>query len=128
MKIRTDFVTNSSSSSFIVSSYENVLNELYDLVLEISDVNDDTYPGEFIATKEELEEYFLEYYGSSDSSILEIFFSNNHLRELYIQMLKSIEENKPIFEFSLGYSIPDEYENEITEFMRSTCTDVISHY
>lgn len=109
MKIRTDFVTNSSSSSFIIAYkdvppdnpndfYYNLYKEIIRAIAETKDDYGDTTSAEIYETKEEFDKYFIHWYGWEDAKIEEIVGESEYLCDLYYKVVGYLKD---------GYSIMD---------------------
>lgn len=86
MKIRSDFVTNSSSSSFVIA-YRESSNPLHNtLVRLIIDSNShyDTNVAHVITNKEALDKKFLSWFGCSTDTILDVIRRNSDVRSEYM--------------------------------------------
>jgi len=86
MKIRNGFVSNSSSSSFIVASSSDKINQEFDLTIRISLEN---YIQTIINNEKDLNSYFKENYG-------EAFLDGKYTKQIYEKCLKALEENKVV--------------------------------
>ncbi len=106
MKIRTDYVTNSSSSSYVIAyrslpefdeetitKYPFLKNygKLIEKVL-FTEGNDETSAGEVFRNKEEYDKWFIDNYGWRQNTIEEIIYNDGYLRTRYSQAIKYLEK------------------------------------
>ena len=105
MKIRNGFVSNSSSSSFIIAAKDEPLK----VVMEV-DLNSFS---DKITTKQELEYKIKSTYGWDKATLKEIFEDDEWLEENYIKALEAIEAGKIIYWGSASYNET----NDPIEFM-----------
>lgn len=121
MKIRADFVTNSSSSSFVIAYKpipdidEDTLNkypflknygELIEKILLVE--TNETSKGEIIKTIEEYDKYFIDDYGWKENNTVEkILKDDPYLKDTYYQAKEYLQKGFVIVRKDVDYH--DEY-------------------
>lgn len=111
MKIRSDFVTNSSSSSYVIA-YKGLdtphpsiksLNKMIEIVL-FSDSGYETTRGEKVNTIDELNDYMVDIYGYSDLNTIEkVLDDNSHAKKIYTECVKALNDGYTILFKDIGY-------------------------
>lgn len=112
MKIRSDFVTNSSSSSYVIA-YKGLdtphpsiksLNKMIEIVL-FSDGGYETTRGEKVRTIDELDSYMVDTYGYSDlNSIDKLLSADSYAKKIHTECVKALNEGYTILFKDVGYS------------------------
>lgn len=112
MKIRSDFVTNSSSSSYVVA-YKGLdtphpsiksLNKMIEIVL-FSDGGYETTRGEKVRTIDELDSYMVDTYGYSDlNTIDKLLSADSYAKKIHTECVKALNEGYTILFKDVGYS------------------------
>lgn len=121
MKIRNDYVTNSSSSSYVIA-YRNLpkfdeetiakypflenYGKLIEKVLFTAGDNDTT-EGEVARTKEEYDEWFISAYGWRKTTLEEIIAEDSYLAERYKKAIEYLNKGFNILSKDVDYS--DDY-------------------
>jgi len=90
MKIRNGFVSNSSSSSFVIASKAQ---PVYTVTVNLADYANDT-----LKTEEEVREYILLYYwGRHEGTMEEVFDAEPWLKERYEDFVDAINRGETIY-------------------------------
>jgi len=110
-KKRQGFISNSSSSSFIIStnsSKQKITVEI-DLIEFIKNCGeyDESALGEVITNKDELDKYTQYRIGYSYETVEESLEKDDYFKEIYDDMLKEIENGKTIITCDVGYDKTD---------------------
>lgn len=112
MKIRSDFVTNSSSSSYVIA-YKGLdtphpsiksLNKMIEIVL-FSDGGYETTRGEKVRTIDELDSYMVDTYGYSDlNTIDKLLSADSYTKKIHTECVKALNDGYTILFKDVGYS------------------------
>lgn len=117
MKCRSSFVTNSSSSSFIIA-YRNMpefdeetLNKYpflkkYGCLIEkvlMSEGYNETNKGTIYSTKEEVEEYILDCYGWKKQTLEDVLREDEYAKEEYDLMMEYLNKGYNVLQKSIDY-------------------------
>lgn len=114
MKIRTDFVTNSSSSSFIIayrkvpeetkttpkdylSNYQELIKKL------VVDEDYETTKGIVIKNIKDIEKYILDYFGYNEDTLEDIIKEDEYAKDIYNMMCNYLLKGYVLMSKSVSY-------------------------
>lgn len=103
MKIRTGFVSNSSSSSFILPYNKDLTVSItVDELIEIINNADESSVDERLHTVEDVNEYFIEQYGYRDQTIEDIL-EEEYYQEKYDDLIEIINRGQSVLVGNISY-------------------------
>lgn len=110
MKFRLDFVTNSSSSSYIIAmTNDKSHHAILDALVECTD-DMDTGKGFKISTIEELDTFIMERRAGREKTVQELLENDEYAEEMYTLIKQAIESGKSAVYKNIGYDAVALYE------------------
>lgn len=137
LKVRLSFITNSSSSSYVIAyrslpefdeetiaKYPFLKNygRLIDRVL-FAEGGDETTAGEVSRTKEEFDKWFIDRYGWRNNTVEEILDGDKYLANMYTKAIGYLEKGFNILSKDVDYNdeycakMIDELANDVDNFV-----------
>ena len=119
-KIRSGFVTNSSSSSFVIMhkqipELEKDMLEQYPFLKNyMQTIEKSLFDGEKIATLEELNKYVISQWGWRDQTLEEVLNDDEYAKKSYSQYKEKIENG-----YSITFKIVDNNDESAEEMLRN---------
>lgn len=112
MKIRKGFVTNSSSSSFVIGFKSEGLREIEETLDKVPAIFKSSFLifkkmfdfKSAITSQEELDNYFVSEYGWRDATLKSILEDDSYLQDNYTEMLKYINQGYGVLNISVDYN------------------------
>ena len=120
MKIRTGFVSNSSSSSFILPYNKDLTVSItVDDLIDIIDNADESYVKEPLHTVDDLNKYFVEQYGYRDQNIDELLNAEEYYQEEYSKLFDIIKSGHSVLVGTISY-----HEGVATELLKKMGAEI----